>query len=127
MRRPFTIVGQIVSWKSVKNGLIITVRERRTSALSHSNYEHLAIWGPKAKAIEAKLEKRARFEFRGSLDRVRRNGRTYWNHTVQQWIRLPNNQPNYRQPREEISEDWFVPGVRQRDSRAQRLEEGFQA
>ena len=124
MRQTFELTGNVLTIRSVKNGLIITVMEPAINKLAKPEYVNVAIWGPKAEAIRPKLERNARFNFKGDITKNQRGKKTFTNYTVCQWQRLATPRKKY-QERQERNDDWYVPEPENRDSRRNRLNEGF--
>ena len=126
MKRYFTISDcTVVRYRSFNNGFTILVREKPLNNLSKPEFSWLAIWGPKAQAIATKLHNGARFRFSGNVTESRKNGKTYQNNTVELWKALPKEETKSFKPHEEPDHDWFVPEIRNRDRRSDRLSECF--
>ena len=126
MQEYFTITeATIVRFKKHKNGFTILVRESALNSLSKPEFNWIGIWDQKAKAIESKLEKGARFRFSGNVTETKKGKKFYRNKTVALWKALPPKEEPKRQPRPKRDDDWYVPEIRNRDRRSDRLAEGF--
>ena len=120
----FKVTGFIVRFRKVKGGLLILAGEKPLNHLSEPQFHQLAIWGLKAQAIEAKLKPGRVFSFQGSITQSWKNGKCYQNYTIEQWMVV--SKPVRAKPKSnEANEDWFVPGIEDRDTHSRRLAEGF--
>ena len=125
MQRRFVIKGFIACFRKIKNGYRIAIGEPALNKLAQKTYQWVTIWGAKAQAIQPKLRLGLEVVLKGSIEIVAKNGKTYVNHHVDQWLILKSSPRQIWTPKEQ-DDDYFVPEPRNNDSRQHRLAEGFQ-
>ena len=124
MKCIFKVEGFIVRFRKVNGGILILVGEKPINNLAKPQFHWLAVWGPKARAIEPKLKSGRVFSFEGAIAETWKNGKAYQNYTVETWRVVPRPERPVYQPTER-DDDWFVPEIRNRDTHSDRLAEGF--
>ena len=126
MQEYFTIYdGTIARLRKHKNGFTILVKEPPINNLSKPKFNWVGIWDQNAEKIAPKLEVGARFRFGGNITERNKNGKIYRNRNVMSWKVLPPKEKPKYTPLPEPDDDWYVPEMRNRDSRSARLAEGF--